>query len=126
MKMHKLIFAGFASAALVSASIPALAFTVSPGVDFEWYANVGKTMPGTVVEVMPPRVGYIYAPGHWETRGTRQVRVEGRYIRDDYNQQLAIYNAPTTVASGPLILRDRDGNIIPTNPEAYPVDSARR
>ena len=34
---------------------------------------------------------------------------------------------PTTViATGPLVLRDRDGNVIPTSPDAYPVESARR
>lgn len=127
MRMQKLISAGFATAALASASIPALAFTVWPDVDFEWYAQVGKTVPGTIVEVAPPyRPGFIYAPGRWETRGTRQVYVAGRYIADDYTQQLAIYNAPVTVATGPLILRDSQGNVIPTNPEAYPVDSARR
>ena len=67
--------------------------------------------------------------GHFESRGTRQAFVSGHWIKDDYLQQLAIYNNPngtTTYASGPLILRDRDGNIIPTNPDAYPVDSARR
>jgi hypothetical protein len=83
-----------------------------------------------VVDIMPaPREGYIYVPGHWESRGTRQVLVSGHWIKDDYQQQLAIYNNPngtTTYASGPLILRDRDGNVIPTNPDAYPVDSARR
>lgn len=127
MRMQKLISAGFATAALASASIPALAFTVYPDIDFEWYAQVGKSVPGTIIEVAPPdRPGFIYAPGRWETRGTRQVYVAGRYIADDYNQQLAIYNAPATVATGPLILRDSQGNVIPTNPEAYPVDSARR
>jgi hypothetical protein len=57
------------------------------------------------------------------------VFISGRWIKDDYLQQLAVYNNPngtTTYASGPLILRDRDGNIIPTSPDAYPVDSARR
>lgn len=126
MRMHKLIFAGFATAALASASISAFAFTVYPDVDFEWYANVGKPLPGAVEVMPPPRAGYIYAPGRFETRGTRQVWVAGHYIADDYNQQLAIYNAPTTVATGPLILRDSQGNVIPTNPEAYPVGSAPR
>src|ERR1700694_859715 len=46
MRMQKLIFAGFAAAGLASASIPALAWTVWPDVDFEWYANVGRTEPG--------------------------------------------------------------------------------
>ena len=31
-----------------------------------------------------------------------------------------------TFATGPLILRDKDGNIIPTQPDAYPVGSATR
>jgi hypothetical protein len=127
MKMNRLISAGYATAAMLGASIPAIATTFYPDFDFEWYASVGKPAPGAVVEVLPaPREGYIYTPGRWVTRGTRQVWVAGGYIRDDYSQQLAIYNSPTTVATGPLILRDSQGNVIPTNPEAYPVDSARR
>ena len=43
MTTQKLISAGFAIVALASASVPALAWTVWPDVDFEWYANVGKT-----------------------------------------------------------------------------------
>jgi hypothetical protein len=127
MRMSKLISVGFATAALASASIPAIAATFYPDFDFEWYASVGKTAPYTVVEVLPaPREGYIYTPGRWVTRGTHQVWVAGGYVRDDYNQQVAIYNAPATVATGPFILRDSQGNVIPVNPEAYPVDSARR
>ena len=128
MRMQKLIFAGFAVAGLASASIPALAWTVWPDVDFEWYANVGRTEP--VVEIVPAsREGYIWSPGHWETRGTHQNFVAGHFVRDDYADQLAVYNNSSrtvTFATGPLILYDKDGNIIPTNPEAYPVDSARR
>ncbi len=128
MRMQKLISVGFATAALASASIPAFAFTVWPDVDFEWYANVGRT--ATVVEVVPAsRQGYVWSPGHWETRGAQQNFVAGHFVRDDYADQLAVYNnarTVTTYATGPLILRDKDGNIIPTNPEAYPVDSARR
>ena len=113
--IQRIISAGFATAVLVSASVPALAYTVWPDVDFEWYANVGKPLVGTTVEVYPaPREGYIWAPGHWETRGTTPVWVNGQWIADDYNQQLAI------------AIRDRDGNVIPINPEAYPVDSALR
>jgi len=129
MRMKALISAGFATAALASASIPALAWTVWPDVDFEWYANVGKPLVVTTVEPMPPaREGYIWTPGHWENRATRQVWVAGHYIKDDYQEQLALYNVPagTMVATGPMILRDSQGNIIPTNPEAYPVQSAGR
>jgi hypothetical protein len=32
--------------------------------------------------------------------------------------------APKTYSTGPTVLRDKEGNVIPTNPEAYPVDSA--
>jgi WXXGXW repeat (2 copies) len=127
MRIQKLISAGFAAAAFASASMPALAWTVWPDVDFEWYANVGQ--PSPAVEIVPaPREGYIWSPGHWETRGTHQYFVVGRFVRDDYADQLAVYNNGRTVtyATGPLILRDVDGNIIPTSPDAYPVDSARR
>ncbi len=35
-----------------------------------------------------------------------------------------ILHAPATITTGPAVLRDRDGNVIPTNPEAYDVRSA--
>ncbi len=35
-----------------------------------------------------------------------------------------ILHAPATITTGPAVLRDRDGNIIPTQPEAYNVESA--
>jgi hypothetical protein len=130
MRIQKLISAGFATAVIASASIPALAWTAWPDVDFEWYANVGKPLATSPVEItLASRTGYIVVPGHWETRGTRQVYVASQYVKDDYPQQLAIYNNPngsTTYATGPFILYDKDGNVIPTQPEAYPVDSARR
>lgn len=130
MRTQKLISAGFAIVALASASIPALAWTVWPDIDFEWYADVGRPLVAPQVEIaLPPREGYIVAPGHWENRAGRQVWIAQHYVRDDYPQQLAVYNNPngtTTYATGPVILRDRDGNIIPTQPEAYPVGSGTR
>lgn len=124
--MQQLISTGFALAALSSASVPVLAFTVWPDVDFEWYANVGKPV-AQPVEVFPePRPGYIWSPGHHERVGTRDVWVEGQWIKDDFAEQVAIYSAPATVATGPMTLRDRDGNPIPTDPDAYPIDSSRR
>ena len=130
MRTQKLISAGFALVALASASVPAFAYTVWPDFDFEWYANVGKPFadPATTI-VLAPREGYIVVPGRHENRGTHQVYVASHYVRDDYPQQVAVYNNPngtTTYATGPVILRDRDGNIIPTQPDAYPVDSATR
>ena len=130
MKTQSLISAGFATIALASAAVPALAWTVYPDVDFEWYANVGKGAPVTTVEVTPaPREGYIWSQGHWETRGAHQAWVAGQWTKDDYQQQLTAYNnanGTTTYATGPLILRDSQGNVIPTQPDAYPVDSARK
>ena len=130
MRTQTLISAGFAIVALTSAAVPALAWTVWPDVDFEWYRDVGKpyVTPATTV-TLAPRAGYIVVPGRWENRGTHQVWVEAHYVSDDYPQQLAVYNNPngtTTYATGPLILRDRDGNIIPTQPDASPVGSATR
>ena len=138
MKTQTLVSTGFVAAALLSASASALAWTVWPDVDFEWYANVGR-MPDATVEITPaPRDGYIWAPGHWETRGTRQGFVSGHWIKDDYQQQVLVYNngtglvyndgngVATAYATGPVILRDSQGNIIPTNPSAYPIESDNR
>lgn len=129
--IQKIIYGGFAACALASASMPAFSYTVWPDVDFEWYANVGKPVAGTYyTEVMPaPRPGYIWSPGHYEWTGSRQVWMPGVWVKDDYDRQWKAYafnNGRTTYASGPLELRDRDGNVIPTNPEAYPIDSTRR
>ncbi len=44
--IQRFISAGFATAALASASVPALGWTVWPDVDFEWYANAGKPRGG--------------------------------------------------------------------------------
>ena len=69
--IQRVISIGFATAALASASLPALSWTVWPDVDFQWYANVGKPVNGSVVEVYPaPREGYIWAPGRYETVGS--------------------------------------------------------
>ena len=131
--IQKIIHAGFATCALASASLPALSWTVWPDVDFEWYANVGKPVAGaaTSVEVFPaPREGYIWSPGHYERSATgNHTWVAGKWVADDYPQQLATYgtiNAGSTVATGPMTLRDSQGNVIPTTPDAYPVDSTRR
>jgi len=43
MRSQKLVSAGFAIIALASASIPALAYTVWPDIDFGWYGNPSPT-----------------------------------------------------------------------------------
>jgi hypothetical protein len=121
--LEKLIYVGFAAAALTSAAVPAVAWNPTPDVDFEWYANVGRPLAGPSVEVFPAaRPGVIWAPGHWETRGTSQEWVAGQWIADDYAQQLSPYGEPPGLPQ----IRDRAGNVIPTDPSAYPVDSTRR
>lgn len=126
--IQRIIYVGFATAALASASLPAFSWTVWPDVDFEWYANVGKPLNGATIEVFPaPREGAIWAPGHYEWTGVREQWVPGHWVADDYAQQVAQYGtAGTTLATGPLTIRDRDGNVVPTNPAAYPVDANRR
>ncbi|HEX7605804.1 MAG TPA: hypothetical protein VF348_03765 [Usitatibacter sp.] len=134
MKMHALISAGVAGVALATAAIPALAWT---DVDVEWY--VGHNMPGPAVEIAPaPREGFIWVAGRRETRGAHREWVAGHWIKDDYEEQVVAYNrgngmatfatgprtyeaGTTSYATGPMILRDRQGNIIPTNPSAYPI-----
>jgi hypothetical protein len=132
--MQKIIYAGFATCALASASMPALswaAYPDTPQVDFSWYANVGEPLAGaSSVEVFPaPREGYIWAPGRYErTSGGAQQWVPGHWIADDYAQQVVAIRTlnGVTYATGPLVLYDSQGNAIPTNPDAYPLDSPRR
>ena len=116
--VHRFISAGFAVASLASASVPALAYTFWPDVDFEWYADVGRGRAPAVEEFPAARPGYIWSPGHYERVGRRETWVEGRWIKDDYADQLAWYGTHT--------LKDSQGNAIPMDPNAYPVDSSRR
>ncbi|HET7728738.1 MAG TPA: hypothetical protein VFK48_01780 [Usitatibacter sp.] len=124
--IQRVISIGFATAAIASASMPALSWTVWPDVDFEWYANVGRTTAPSM-EVFPaPREGHIWVPGRYEQTAVTQSYVPGYWIRDDYSQRVALdIAAGTTFATGPATLYDHQGNPIPTNPEAYAVDSAR-
>jgi hypothetical protein len=61
--IQRIIQAGFATAAIASASIPALAWTVWPDVDFEWYANVGKPLDSRTIEIAAaPAPSYSWGP----------------------------------------------------------------
>jgi hypothetical protein len=111
--IQRLISAGFATAAIASASVPALAWTVWPDVDFEWYAGVGQPVAVPAAEARPPaRAGHIWAPGHWERRGTAMAWVAGHWVEDDYERQLAMYARPAIAANDPAVLRDREGNVV--------------
>ena len=112
--------------AVLAAATPASAWTVWPDVDFEWYANVGR--PAVIHQAYPaPRAGFMWSPAHYEWTGTRQILMPGTWVVDDYDRQWKAYASGNSItyATGPLELRDRDGNVIPINPEAYPVGSAR-
>ena len=120
--IQRLISAGFATAALASASVPAVAWTVWPDVDFEWYANVGKPVAANAIDAEPaPRAGYIWAPGHWERRGLHSDWVAAHWVRDDYREQLAEYGSPVEFAGAPPRLSEA-----PSAVPAYPVDTNRR
>ena len=88
-----------AALAAVSLATPALAFSVWPDVDFEWYVNVGKYDAVPAVITQPePRPGYIWTPERWETGGAHQKHIAAHWVVDDYYAQLAIYNHPPLVA----------------------------
>ena len=96
----KMILRSTAAIAAMSLATPALAFSVWPDIDFEWYANVGKfdPRPAAIVAEPAPRAGYIWSPERWETRYEHQVHIAAHWVPDDYYAQLAIYNHPEYVA----------------------------
>jgi hypothetical protein len=121
--IQRLISAGFATAALASAAVPALAWSVWPDVDFGWYANVGMPVAADAIDPQPaPRAGYIWAPGHWERHGLDREWVAAHWVADDYRQQLAEYGHPAGFAAAPSIVGDARDTMVP----AYPADGMRR
>jgi hypothetical protein len=58
--------------------------------------------------VMPQREGFIWSPGHWEWNGRRHAWVEGRWVEDDFAEQVAIHNLGrgTALAVAPESTRD--------------------
>ena len=53
--VQRIISIGFATTAIAAGSMPALSGTVWPDVDFEWYANVGRTTAPQTIIVEAPR-----------------------------------------------------------------------
>jgi len=60
--------------ALAGSSLAPLAAQAYVGIDI----NVGPPAP-RVVEVPPPRPGYVYAPGYWRWDGRAHVWVDGHW-----------------------------------------------
>jgi hypothetical protein len=85
--MQRIISAGFATAALAIAFLPAASGAVWPYVDFEWYDNLGKPAAGTVDSDPAPREGHIWAPGHYVFNVDHQVLIRGQWIKDERAQQ---------------------------------------
>lgn len=91
--------------AALSAATPALAWTVWPDVDFQWYADVGRSTTPAEEAYPAPRLGLIWSPGHWERRDAASNWVAGRWIEDDYAAQVADYSGRTPVL--PIALQGR-------------------
>lgn len=67
--MKRILLATLAAAALAGISNPAAART-------DFYLNFGPPpVPAYEVVVPPPRVGYVWIPGHWRWHGHRHVWV---------------------------------------------------
>ena len=120
--IQRIIYTGFAAVTIASAAMPVFpAYTINydrpalQGPDFEWYEQVGRPVyvDTRVVAQPPAREGWIWSPQHWEWNGREHAWVEGHWIRDDYAEQVAIYNygvAPSQLAEGlppPVIIIDR-------------------
>ena len=115
--IQRVIHAGFATAAIVSASVPAFAWTVWPDVDFEWYANVGRApaATSTVEQSATSSAGEARMSGAWQ----------GYPIEDEAAspaQESRVIPSGSSLSTTDRVIRDREGNAIPTSPDAYPVN----
>ncbi|HXS53691.1 MAG TPA: hypothetical protein VN782_14250 [Usitatibacter sp.] len=119
--IQRLIHAGFAMAAIASASVPALAWTVWPDVDFEWYANAGRApvAASTVEPSAAAPAGELRMSGAWEG-----YPVNGEPSSDVQRQR--VIEEGSSYSTTDRVIRDREGKAIPTSPDAYPVDRDTR
>jgi hypothetical protein len=91
--MQRVISAGFAIAAIASASVPALAWTVWPDVDFEWYANAGHAVATRDVQISTAPT----APYRSAARDERSMPLPAPRIANQGPDEIA--NASSTAAS---------------------------
>ena len=78
-----------------------------------------------VQEVPAPREGYTWVPGRHESVAGQQVLTPGTWVRDGKSQRWTKFNAAPGSKDKVPELRDSQGNVIPVDPAAYPVGSAR-
>ena len=76
--MKKFVVAASAMALL---SLGALMAPVSALAQPVISVHIGAPPPPRFERVPPPRVGHVWAPGHWELRGRRHVWVNGVWLR---------------------------------------------
>ena len=74
MNLRKLVLAAAIAA-------PMLSVGVAHAASFDLRIGVPPPAP-RVVEVPPPRAGYVWAPGYWNYQNNRHVWVDGRYMRE--------------------------------------------
>ena len=115
--IQRLIHAGFAMTAIASASVPALAWTVWPDVDFEWYANVGRApvATSTVETSAAASAGELRTSGAADAYPIREEPAPAA-------QQERVIPEGSSYSTTQRTIRDREGKPIPTSPDAYPVD----
>jgi len=78
MKRKTLLLSALVTGLLACSAMPLSAnAAVNVGIDL----RVGPPAP-RVVEVPPPRAGYVWAPGYWRWQGRRHVWVEGHWLRE--------------------------------------------
>ena len=106
--IQRIIYTGFAAVAIASASMPVFPAhdmatrPVVQGPDFSWYADVGRhEVVGYALSQPPAREGYIWVPQRWEWNGRDHVWVQGHWTRDDFAEQVAIYNLGAPVVAVP-------------------------
>lgn len=131
-------------AALIALAATAAPLTSMAGPRVDLF--VGVAPPAPLVERMPPqRLGYVWAPGHWEWNGRRHVWLAGYWVaaRPGY-----AYSAPVWMRreggrylqperwtpargyerryDGPRHDRDRDHDGVPDRYDHRPDDPYRR
>jgi hypothetical protein len=63
-----------------------VAYAGGPGPGYYGVEVAVAPPPARVVELPPPRVGYVWAPGYWNWNGHQHVWAEGRWLQERRGQ----------------------------------------